>query len=114
MPEAAEVNKNNEEEVIAELDSFAELPDAPPKRKFRLSWVGWAATGVVAFWLIICLIGPSIAPFHEMDIDGDDSFLSYGDPDYAPDGGFVANEYGTFYLGTDYLARDTLSRILFA
>jgi len=112
MAETIEVNKDKEEEVLAKLDSFAELPDAPPKRKFRLSWVGWVATGVVAFWLIICLIGPSIAPFHEMDIDGDDSFLSYGDPDYAPNGGFVANEYGTFYLGTDYLARDTLSRIL--
>jgi peptide/nickel transport system permease protein len=57
---------------------------------------------VVAFWLIICLIGPSIAPFHEMDMEGDDSFL----PAYS-------GEYGTFYLGTDYLSRDTLSRILY-
>jgi len=113
MAETIEVNKDKEDEVLAKLDSFAELPDAPPKRKFRLSWVGWVATGVVAFWLIICLIGPYIAPFSEMDIDGDDSFLSYGDPDYAPDGGFVANEYGTFYLGTDYLGRDTFSRILY-
>ena len=86
MNEKVVVNKDKEEDVLAEIDSFAELPDAPPKRKFRLSWVGWMATGVVAFWLIICLIGPYIAPFHEMDIDGDDSFLSYGDPDYAPDG----------------------------
>ena len=91
-----------EEEVLAELDSFAELPDAPPKRKFRLTWVGYLSSAVVAFWLIICLIGPSIAPFHEMDMDGDDSFLTAH-----------SNEYGTFYLGTDYLARDTLSRVLF-
>ena len=56
------VDHKKEEEVLAELDSFAELPDAPPKRKFRLSWVGYLATGIVAFWLIICLIGPSIAP----------------------------------------------------
>ncbi len=91
-----------EEEVIAELDSFAELPDAPPKRKFRLSWVGYCATAVVVFWLLICIIGPSIAPFHEMDIDGDDSFLDA-----------YSGEYGTFHLGTDYLGRDTYSRILF-
>ncbi len=91
-----------EEEVIAELDSFAELPDAPPKRKFRLSWVGYCATAVVVFWLLICIIGPSIAPFHEMDIDGDDSFLDA-----------YSGEYGTFHLGTDYLGRDTLSRILY-
>ena len=38
MNETVEVNKDKEEEVLAELDSFAELPDAPPKRKFRLSW----------------------------------------------------------------------------
>ncbi|HKJ53548.1 MAG TPA: ABC transporter permease [Gammaproteobacteria bacterium] len=103
MAETVQVNKDKEEEVLAELDSFAELPDAPPKRKFRLSWVGWVASGVVAFWLIICLIGPSIAPFSEMDIEGDDSFLDA----YTSEEG-----YGSFYLGTDYLGRDTFSRIL--
>jgi peptide/nickel transport system permease protein len=99
-----QVAKEKEQEVLAELDSFAELPDAPPKRKFRLSWVGYCASAVVAFWLIICLIGPSIAPFHEMDMEGDDSFLDA----YTSEEG-----YGTFHLGTDYLGRDTLSRILF-
>jgi peptide/nickel transport system permease protein len=93
-----------EEDVLAELDSFAELPDAPPKRKFRLSWIGWVSVGIVVFWLLICVIGPSIAPFHEMDMEGDDSFLDA----YTSEEG-----YGTFYLGTDYLGRDTFSRILF-
>ena len=102
MNEKVEVNKDKEEEVLAKIDSFAELPDAPPKRKFRLSWVGWMSVGIVGFWLLICIIGPSIAPFHEMDMEGDDSFLdSY------------SGEYGSFYLGTDYLGRDTYSRILY-
>ncbi len=92
----------NEAEVISKLDAFAELPDAPPKRKFRLTWVGYASVGVVVFWLLICFIGPSIAPFHEMDMDGDDSFLDA-----------YSGEYGSFHLGTDYLGRDTLSRVLF-
>jgi len=91
-----------EEDVIAELDSFAELPDAPPKRRIKLSWIGKISVAIVVFWLIICVIGPSIAPFHEMDMDGDDSFL-----------GAHTNEYGTFYLGTDYLGRDTFSRIIY-
>ena len=91
-----QVASKKEEEVIAELDSFAELPDAPPKRKFSLTWVGYASCAVVVFWLVICVIGPSIAPFHEMDMEGDDSFL----PAYE-------GEYGHFYLGTDYLSRDT-------
>ena len=91
-----------EEEVIAKLDAFAELPDAPPKRKFRLTWIGYASVGVVVFWLAICFVGPSLAPWHEMDMEGDDSFL---------DG--YTGEYGSFYLGTDYLGRDTLSRVLY-
>jgi peptide/nickel transport system permease protein len=95
-------NKTKEEAVIAELDAFAELPDAPPKRRIKLTWVGKLSVAVVAFWLIICVIGPSIAPFHEMDMDGDDSFLDAH-----------TNEYGTFYMGTDHLGRDTLSRVIF-
>jgi peptide/nickel transport system permease protein len=94
--------KTKEEEVIAKLDTFDELPDAPPKRRIKLSWVGKLSVAVVAFWLLIVVIGPYIAPFHEMDMDGDDSFLNAH-----------SNEYGTFFLGTDYLGRDTLSRIMF-
>ncbi|MGI9319624.1 MAG: ABC transporter permease [bacterium] len=94
--------KSKEEEVIAQLDTFDELPDAPPKRRIKLSWVGKISVLVVAFWLIIVAIGPYIAPFHEMDMDGDDSFLDAH-----------SNEYGSFILGTDYLGRDTLSRIMF-
>ena len=97
-----QVAKPKEDEVLAKLDAFAELPDAPPKRKLKLSWVGKLASLVVAFWLVIVVIGPSIAPHHEMDMDGEDSFM-------------VAhtNDYGTFHLGTDYLGRDTLSRVLY-
>ena len=94
--------KSKEEEVIAQLDTFDELPDAPPKRRIKLSWVGKISVAVVVFWLVIVAIGPYIAPFHEMDMDGDDSFMDAH-----------TNEYGTFFLGTDYLGRDTLSRIIF-
>lgn len=78
-------------------DTFDELPTAPPKRKLRLSWLGKLSVAIVAAWLVIAVLGPFIAPYHEMDIEGDDSFL---------------NAYGNFYLGTDYLGRDTLSRVL--
>ena len=92
----------SEEEVIAKIDTFDELPDAPPKRRIKLSWLGKLSVAIVVFWLVIVAIGPYIAPFHEMDMDGDDSFLDAH-----------SNEYGTFYLGTDYLGRDTFSRIIF-
>ncbi len=88
----------NEEEILEKIDAFDELPDVPPKRKLRLSWVGKLGIAVVAFWLVIALIGPYITPYHEMDMEGDDSFLE---------------AYGNFYLGTDYLGRDTFSRIMF-
>ena len=47
-----QVAKEKETEVLAKLDAFAELPDAPPKRKLRLSWVGKLASLVVAFWMV--------------------------------------------------------------
>jgi len=80
-----------------DIDRFDELPDAPPRKRFKLSWVGKIASLVVFAWLVIVVIGPSIAPFHQMDFAGDDSFLP-GD--------------GEFLLGTDSLGRDTFSRIL--
>lgn len=89
-------------DILEKMDSVDELPNLPPKRRVKLSWVGKISVLVVAFWLMICLIGPLIAPFHEMDIDGDDGFL-----------GYHSNEYGTFYLGTDYLGRDTLTRVIY-
>jgi peptide/nickel transport system permease protein len=52
---------------------------------------------IVIFWMVIAVIGPYIAPYHEMDMEGDDSFL---------------HAYDNFYLGTDYLGRDTFSRII--
>ena len=93
-----EQTNTKEAEVIAKLDTFDELPDAPPKRRIKLSLTGKISVGIVIFWLIICVIGPSIAPYHEMEIEGDDSFL---------------DAYGNFYLGTDSQGRDTLSRVIF-
>ena len=88
---------NKSEQIIDEIDKFDELPDAPPKRRIRLSWVGWIATAVVVFWMVMAVIGPWVAPYHEMDMDGEDSFL---------------DAYDNFYLGTDALGRDTFSRII--
>ena len=101
MNEPEKQNVEVGQEVVAELDKFDELPDAPPKRKIKLSWVGKIATAIVVFWMVIAIIGPFVAPFHEMDMDGDDSFMDAH-----------SNEYGTFYLGTDYLGRDTFSRVI--
>jgi peptide/nickel transport system permease protein len=78
-------------------EKFEELQTAPPKEKIRLSWVGYTSVAIIAIWVIIAFIGPMIAPFHEADMIADDSFLPAD---------------GQFWLGSDYLGRDILSRIL--
>ena len=87
MNEPDKQNVEAGQEVLEKLDKFDELPDAPPKRKIKLSWTGRIAVGIVVFWMVIAAIGPFIAPFHEMDMDGDDSFMDAH-----------SNEYGTFFL----------------
>lgn len=93
-----EVTENTEENSI-----YDELPDAPPKKKIKLSWAGKLGVTVVVFWFIMAIVGPWIAPFHEADIIGYDSFM-------AP---FSTTEgEGFHFLGTDYIERDLLSRII--
>ena len=90
---------------------FEELPDAPPKRKIKLSLAGKIGVVVIIFWAIIVAIGPTISPYHEADILDEELFVvpggdEYPDTDFQPPSKIVL-------LGTDYLGRDTLSRILY-
>jgi peptide/nickel transport system permease protein len=98
-----DVTQSAETESDQEKTIYDELPDAPPKKKLKLSWTGKLGVAIVAFWLIMVVIGPWIAPFHEADIIGDDSYM----PPFS-----VTEDEGTHVLGTDYLERDIFSRIL--
>ncbi|KQM27039.1 MULTISPECIES: ABC transporter permease [unclassified Sphingomonas] len=67
------------------------------RRVRALSATGRVGLAVVLFWIVIALVGPWIAPY--------------------PKGAFVAQEVFAgasrdFWLGTDYLGRDVLSRLL--
>lgn len=86
-----------------EMSVYDELPDVPPKKKIRLTWVGKLGVTVVLFWVIMVFIGPYIAPFHEADIMAYDSYM----PVWSETEG-----EGFHVLGTDYIERDILSRIL--
>ncbi|GIT53415.1 MAG: hypothetical protein Ct9H300mP16_05750 [Pseudomonadota bacterium] len=58
---------------------FEELPDAPPKRKIKLSWArGKVGVSVLVFWAIIVVMGPMIAPYHEADILDEELFIVPG------------------------------------
>ena len=91
---------------------FDELPTAPPKRKIKLSWPGRIGVAVLIFWAIIVAIGPTIAPYHEADILDEELFIVPGSDEIYPDTDFQPPSK-IVLLGTDYLGRDTLSRILF-
>ena len=102
------MSDGNQTSVPGSLVDFEELPDAPPKRKLKFSLIGKIAIAITAMWVVIAFIGPFISPYHEADILADDSFTEAGE---------VCSEYEENFcsyhlIGTDYLGRDTLSRIL--
>lgn len=69
---------------------------APPRHRVRLPLAGMIGAAIVAFWVVVAIIGPYIAP-HDVGALVDDGFgpMRWGLP-----------------LGSDYLGRDVLSRIL--
>jgi peptide/nickel transport system permease protein len=81
--------------------AFEELHDAVPSAPFRLSVSGWIGAGIVAFWIVIAIFGPFIAPFGENDLPFPDDYDRF----QAPKEGAL--------LGTDVQDRDVLSRIMY-
>lgn len=67
----------------------------------RESWVGLLGAGIVVFWLLLALFAPWIAPF-----DPFATLKPFATPGTPYEGG------GTFWLGTDQIGRDILSRII--
>ena len=102
----------NEPNQTAEEMSFDELPDAPPRRRIRYSWAGKLGMAVVIFWAIIVVIGPWLAPYHEADFLDEALFVVPGSDNPYPATDFQPPSR-VAYLGTDYLGRDILSRILY-
>jgi ABC-type dipeptide/oligopeptide/nickel transport system permease subunit len=67
----------------------------------RESWVGMVGAGIIVFWVIVALLAPLIAPFDP---------LATLQPFAKPGTEFAKG--GTFWLGTDHIGRDILSRII--
>ncbi len=86
--------------------NFEELPDAPPRRQFRLSIVGKVSACIVIAWVILACIGMFVAPYHEAEFIEEDPLGNYYlDPSFMAPNAQV-------WLGTDYIGRDLFSRIL--
>jgi peptide/nickel transport system permease protein len=67
----------------------------------RESWVGAVGAFLILFWVLVALFAPLLAPF-----DPNSSIQPFAKPGMAAPGG------GTFWLGTDHIGRDILSRII--
>ncbi len=89
-------------------DQFDELPDAPPKSTIRLSWVGKISLLVVAVWIALAFFGPWVAPWDESHFIEEDAQGNY----FLDPGFMLPNASVNSFLGTDYLGRDVLSRVI--
>ena len=65
----------------------------------RLGFVGWLCITVLTLWALIALFAPWIAPYAESDMIAKSVFLGAGDQN--------------LWLGSDYLGRDVLSRLIY-
>jgi peptide/nickel transport system permease protein len=81
----------------AEIEQTLARSDAVVRKRWKPSLSAWAGIGIVAFWVLIALAGSYLAPFKESDFVSDDVFVIPGK---------------SFLLGTDYVGRDILSRLL--
>ena len=79
--------------ILRGIKSFALL---------RESWVGMIGAGIVLFWIAVALLAPLIAPF-----EPNATLQPFAKP------GMEFTKGGTFWLGTDHIGRDILSRIIF-
>lgn len=68
----------------------------------RESWVGMLGVFLVLFWVLVAIFAPLIAPF-----DPNSSIQPFAKP-----GMEAVKVGGTFWLGTDHIGRDILSRII--
>ncbi len=67
----------------------------------RESWVGMVGAGIIVFWVMVAMLAPLISPFDP---------LATLQPFAKPGTAFAKG--GTFWLGTDHIGRDILSRII--
>jgi peptide/nickel transport system permease protein len=83
---------------VAVADKLPPPSPAAKPRRFSISILGLIGLCIVVFWLLMAVIGPTISPYDAGQIVDADVF-----------GGLSRK----LLLGSDYLGRDMLSRILF-
>ena len=93
-------------------DTTADIPKREPLilrilKSFvllRESGVAMIGAAIIVFWVLMALFAPLVAPFPP------NATLAPMLPPFSP---FDGPEGGTFWLGTDHIGRDILSRIIY-
>lgn len=85
-------------EALRSSEAPAGRGPAPRRRRSRLSLTGRIGAAVVIFWILVAVVGPFLAPYGQAQLAARDGF----EPMSA-----------AFWLGSDYMGRDILSRLLF-
>lgn len=79
----------------------AELTRTEPRFYLpQLGFLGWLAVVILLFWTVVVIFAPWLAPYEESTILTDQSFAP------GPEG-------TSMVLGSDYLGRDLLSRLIY-
>ena len=84
-------------QLDASLQGAKPDPAAAGRRWPRMSISGWIGLSLVVFWLLVAVFGPLLAPYRVGAIVADDVFEPFS---------------ARHLLGSDYLGRDVLSRVL--
>ena len=83
----------------SEVIASPEEQNSNQKRdNLRLTPVAWVSIFIIVFWVVVAVFAPILAPFDQADMVSFESFK-------------VVDEAS--FLGTDYLGRDVLSRIIY-
>lgn len=75
---------------------YDELPDAPPRKRIRLSMTGKVSVCIVAFWVFIAVFGQFLAPYQEGTVVESRLDRTYSVP-------LTVEKKGPFKLTTDML-----------
>ncbi|MDH2327225.1 ABC transporter permease [Cereibacter sp. SYSU M97828] len=69
----------------------------PARLGYSFNWTGRIGLAIILFWAVIAFIGPWLAPYP---------------PGEMVDWDYFGGMSGQYWMGTDYLGRDILSRVL--
>lgn len=97
MPADGTVTGDREKSEFSAEAVSPQAQHVSPWRRIRLTKPGKLGLAVLTFWVVIAIFGPMLSPYSESEMLASGSFAP---PSWA------------HWLGTDYIGRDVLSRIL--